>query len=110
MTKNYKRLKKNKGITLIGLIVTIIVLIILAGISINLILGDNGIITKAQQAKLANERARIIEPANLAYGTITVDNLGANNNETIAALTVEQLRKEGRSILEKSIQYVLKNL
>ena len=43
-------LKKNKGITLIALVVTIIVLIILAGISINLLLGDNGIIKKAQEA------------------------------------------------------------
>ena len=41
-------LKKNKGITLVALVVTIIVLIILAGISINLLFGDNGIIKKAQ--------------------------------------------------------------
>ena len=44
-------MKNNKGITLVALVVTIIVLIILAGISINLLLGDNGIITKAQDAK-----------------------------------------------------------
>lgn len=43
-------MNKQKGITLIALIVTIIVLIILAGISINLILGENGIIAKAQKA------------------------------------------------------------
>lgn len=42
---------KEKGITLIALIVTIIVLIILAGISINLILGENGLIEKAKYAK-----------------------------------------------------------
>ena len=50
--KNMKKTNQ-KGITLIALVVTIIVLIILAGISINLLLGDNGIIAKAQ---LAGER------------------------------------------------------
>ena len=44
-------MKDQKGITLVSLAVTIIILIILAGISINVIVGDNGIITKAQRAK-----------------------------------------------------------
>ena len=44
-------MKKETGITLVSLVVTIIILIILAGISINTLVGDNGIITKAQQAK-----------------------------------------------------------
>lgn len=42
---------KNKGITLIALVITIIVLIILAGVSINLTLGENGIFNKAKYAK-----------------------------------------------------------
>ena len=44
-------MKNQKGITLVSLVVTIIILIILAGISINIVLGENGIITKAQKAK-----------------------------------------------------------
>ena len=40
-----------KGITLVALVVTIVVLLILAGVSINLVLGNNGIIKKAQEAK-----------------------------------------------------------
>ena len=44
-------MNRNKGITLVALVVTIIVLIILAGVSINLILGENGIITMAKKAK-----------------------------------------------------------
>lgn len=44
-------MKKEKGITLVALVVTIIILIILAGISISLVLGDNGIVTKAKLAK-----------------------------------------------------------
>ena len=39
-----------KGITLIALVITIIILIILAGVSINLIGGSDGIITKSQRA------------------------------------------------------------
>ncbi len=46
-----KLLKKNKGITLVALVVTIVILLILAGISINMVLGENGIITKAKKAK-----------------------------------------------------------
>ena len=57
-----KRMLKNEiGITLIALVVTIIVLIILAGISISLVLGDNGIITKAKQAKAETEQAKVNE-------------------------------------------------
>ena len=44
-------LKGKKGITLIALVVTIVVLIILVGISINLVIGDNGIITIAKKVK-----------------------------------------------------------
>lgn len=49
--------KNQKGITLIALVITIIVLIILAGISINMLFGDNGIINKAQEAGKAYEEA-----------------------------------------------------
>lgn len=42
-------LKGQKGITLVALVVTIIVLIILAGVSIALVLGDNGLVTKTKE-------------------------------------------------------------
>ena len=45
------KLKNKKGITLVALVVTIVVLLILAGISINILLGDNGIIKRATGAK-----------------------------------------------------------
>ena len=45
------KLKNNKGITLVALVVTIVVLLILAGVSINLVVGQNGVIKKAQDAK-----------------------------------------------------------
>lgn len=43
--------KKEKGITLVALVVTIVVLLILAGVSITMVLGNNGIVKKAQDAK-----------------------------------------------------------
>ena len=57
--KKKKFMKGNKGITLVALVVTIVVLLILAGISLNLVLGENGIITKAQEARDKTEQARI---------------------------------------------------
>ena len=45
--------KEEKGITLVALVVTIVVLLILAGVSISLVLGNNGIINRAQQARNA---------------------------------------------------------
>ena len=58
-----KKMKKGmenaeeRGITLIALIVTIIVLLILAGVTIATLMGDNGIITKANEAKTETEKA-----------------------------------------------------
>ena len=50
-------MKNNKGITLVALVVTIVVLLILATVSINLVLGDNGIVKKAQDAKTKSAEA-----------------------------------------------------
>ena len=49
--------KEMKGITLVALVVTIVVLLILAGTSINLVLGNNGIITKAKEAQRKSAEA-----------------------------------------------------
>ena len=50
-------LKNKKGITLVALVVTIVVLLILAGVSINLVLGNNGIIAKAKDAETKSAEA-----------------------------------------------------
>ncbi len=65
--KNKKTVKKsNRGITLIALVVTIIVLLILAGISIMMLTGDNGILTRAGEAKEKTEDAQLEEQVKLA--------------------------------------------
>ena len=50
-------IKHNQGITLIALVITIIVLLILAGVSLAMLTGENGILTKAQQAKEETKKA-----------------------------------------------------
>ena len=62
MNKN----KSEKGITLIALVVTITVLIILATVSINTVLGDNGIISRAQKAKSAYANSEKYEEEQVA--------------------------------------------
>ena len=46
-----KYLKKQKGITLVALVVTIVILLILAGVSLNLVLGNQGLVTKANEGR-----------------------------------------------------------
>ena len=58
------KLKSKKGITLVALVVTTVVLLILAGVSINLVLGDNGIIKKANQAASVTKEAEVKEAIN----------------------------------------------
>ncbi len=64
-----RKLIKNKGITLISLVITIIVLIILASVGIYLSLGNNGIFTKAQEAKEKTQRETATEKINLKITT-----------------------------------------
>lgn len=66
-------MEKNKGITLIALVVTIIVLIILAGVSISLVLGDSGIVTKAKQAKVTYSQAQAREKLEMVLGELQAD-------------------------------------
>ena len=55
----------NKGITLIALVITIIVLLILAGVSIAMLTGQNGILTRATDASVANDKAEVMEKVNM---------------------------------------------
>lgn len=57
-TSNFKFPTSNTAITLIALIITIIVLLILAGVTLNMVIGENGIIKKAQLAKSKTEEAQ----------------------------------------------------
>lgn len=53
--------KKENGITLVALVVTIVVLLILAGVSISLVLGQNGLVNRAKDAADATNKAATSE-------------------------------------------------
>ena len=72
---NTKR-KNARGITLIALVITIIVLLILVGITINALSGENGILKRATQAKSKTGRANALEQINLAIITARTEGLG----------------------------------
>lgn len=63
--KNYIRRKREKGITLIALVITVIILIILATVTINVVLGEDGLIQRAQEAKRLTEQATVKEQQEL---------------------------------------------
>lgn len=78
------RNRQNSGITLIALVITIIILIILAGIGINLTVGENGILNRAKQAKGEYLNAQTEEDkllANLA-STISEENVKIPDTKT----------------------------
>jgi len=67
---------KNKGITLIALVITIIILLILASVTIATLTGENGIITKTIEARKATEIAEVIERAKTDILGIQAENNG----------------------------------
>ena len=66
-------MRNERGITLIALVITIIVLLILAGISIAMLTGENGILTNAQNAKSQNAYAEAEEQMSLAYMAVRAE-------------------------------------
>lgn len=82
-----QKLKSNKAITLIALVVTIVVLLILAGISLNLVLGNNGLIKKSKDAKEETTVADEKEKVEMAYVSAALKKLG----DTV---TAEELQTE----------------
>ena len=107
-------MKKEKGITMVSLVVTIIILIILAGISIQVTIGEDGIITKAKQAKqnitLAGE-AEAMQLNQLYYeletgGEMSEDEESTKKDEIIALLQkqVEELQKQIASLQTENVE------
>ncbi len=101
-------MKKESGITLVALVITIIILIILAGISLQVTIGEEGMITKAKQAKqniiLAGE-AETMQLNQLYYeletgGEMSEDEESSKKDEIIALLQkqVEELQKQVTSL------------
>lgn len=96
---------KNRGITLIALVITIVVLMILAGVSIGVLKGDGGIIKQAGEAKIETEKSEIKEQIDIMT-VQSIDKVG-NIDREILKEKLEKL-KEGKEIVEtENIIYVI---
>lgn len=68
-------MRKNQGITLVALVITIIVLLILAGITITFMLGDNGILNRTKEAGMSYEEQAAKEKLEIALMDISADKI-----------------------------------
>ena len=92
-------MEKNSGITLVALVITIIVLLILAGVSISLVVGDNGVLTQAQNASTKTNQASADSSIELTAISLTSDFMGDVWSDDITAqiwdnVTVAEFEKE----------------
>lgn len=90
-----KELRKNqKGITLIALVVTIVVLLILAGVSIAMLGGENGLITRAQEAAEETRGASVEEERDLWKANQYLDDYASGSSESLQEL-IDRLVEQG---------------
>ena len=85
----YKNLRKNKGITLVALVITIIILLILAGVAINSIIGEKNIIERAEESKQIQKKAEIIEQIKLRIMEEETKKILGENTKNIKQLLEE---------------------
>ena len=92
-------LKQQKGVTLVALVITIIVLLILAGVSIAMLTGENGILTKATDSKTKTIAAELREQVSLTIGEIIADqektNITSTSTNGIADEIATRMTKNG---------------
>ena len=74
--KEQKKIKNQRGITLIALVITVIIIIILAVITLSFVFGEDGIINKAEQAKLQQAIASAREELEIAEANAAIDGKG----------------------------------
>ena len=92
----------NKGITLIALVVTIIVLLILAGISITMLTGQNGILNRAAEARVAQGIAQVEEIGRLRLQAAYTENLGLVDDATAKTAVLAELASQGYEVKDIS--------
>lgn len=70
--------RKENGVTLVALVVTIIVLLILAGVTVSMVLGEDGIIGRAGEANEAQERGSVVDQASVAFASVRTEQVARN--------------------------------
>ena len=81
--------KQEKGITLVSLVITIIVMLILAGVSLSMVMGDSSVLEQATQAVDETERSSVSDEVSLAVGAVQTAYYGQYSNTT-GRLTMAQ--------------------
>lgn len=92
-TKKKINIKSKKGITLIALVITIIVLLILAGVSIAMLTGQNGILTQASNAKIEQSHAAVKEAIRLEYNQWKIE-VETSSNVKLASTEMVSIQGE----------------
>lgn len=93
-----KRIKQENGITLIALVITIIVLLILAGIAINLTLGENGLLKQAGWAKEEHTNSSIKEELEMDISSVVIDK--SKKNEPVTKPDIADYIKDKVTIFD----------
>lgn len=73
--------KNNNGITLLALVITIIIMLLLAGLAIQLTFGENGLIVKSIQSHKEQAKAELVETSKLEYANLKSKNLETQTDE-----------------------------
>ena len=88
-------MRNQKGITLIALVITIIVLLILAGVSIAMLTGENGILTRANATKIASVEGHVRDAVTLAVSNYRAQKYEVSN----PPITAENLKSDIQSTM-----------
>ena len=90
-------MKNQKGITLVALVITIVVLLILAGVTISMVMGPNGVLTNSQIAKEKSAKGTANDALSTALSSISTNYYAVSNSTAaapIGSVTAEELKKQ----------------
>ena len=91
-------MRNNKGITLVALVITIIVLLILAGVSISMVVGENGVLNRAQNAATDTAKAQAME-------ALEMDISGYQGSEAVTTKIINGTYKDDESFFDDVVEH-----
>lgn len=98
--------RESKGITLIALVITIIVLLILAGVSIAMLSGENGILSQANKAKVEQSHATVKEGMILAYNDWKIKTIRGETTKLASTETVKIKGEEEKAEANTTLTFL----
>ena len=100
-------LKGQKGITLVALVITIVVLLILAGVTISMVMGDNGVLSNSQKAKYESAKGTAADSLSSALSSYTSD-IYAGNKAGVADVSQVDEAKLKTELEAQMVGYTIK--